>query len=354
MNSEHNLKVSFLTWNIYLGTDLTPLINTLPEQIPEQVTQIFRLFLATNFPVRARVIARAIASEQPDLIGLQEAELWELNIPTFGTISYDFIEILLKELKARGLHYKVAAQNRNFTAQFPDSNGNFVRLLDRDAILIRKEKDLKVIRSQKANFQTNLIVPVGGQPFTILRGWSSVDVKMDGQVLRMINTHLEPAVEAIRIAQANEILQGPANTRLPVVITGDLNSIPNSTPYNLFINAGFHDVWSQVGNGPGFTAHQSPDLLNAVSLLNERIDYILFKNGWEPIEAELVGESQKDRTKTGLWPSDHAGVSAKLKLEDHHHEESCNESSSSDDSSSGHRQRPLLKGKHRHRNESSD
>jgi endonuclease/exonuclease/phosphatase family metal-dependent hydrolase len=325
--SSRDIDVSFLTWNIYLGTDLTPLTNAKPEQIPERVTEIFRLFLATNFPVRARAIARAIAAEKPDFIGLKEAELWELIIPTFGTVTYDFIEILLKELKERGLNYEVAAQNRNFTAQLPDSNGNFVRLLDRDAILIRKEKDLKVIRRQEANFKTNLSVPVGDQPFTILRGWSYVDVKICGQVFRVINKHLEPAVEAIRIAQANEILLGPANTSLPVIIMGDLNAVPNSTTYNLFIHAGFQDVWSQVGRGKGFTAHQNPDLLNAVSMLSQRIDYILFKNGWEPIEAELVGESQKDRTKTGLWSSDHAGVFACISLEAHHHHH-CDESSS--------------------------
>lgn len=72
-------------------------------------------------------------------------------------------------------------------------------------------------------------------------------------------------------------------------------------------------------------AHQSPDLLNAVSMLNQRIDYILFKNGWDPDETELAGDLQKDRTKTGLWPSDHAGVFAVLDLEDHHY---CDESSS--------------------------
>lgn len=331
MNSECNLKVSFLTWNIYLGTDFAPLINASPQQIPERVTQVFRLFLATDFPVRAKAIAREIESKKPDLIGLQEAVRWELFIPTFGTVTYDFIDILLKELDERGLNYKVAAQNKGFERELPDSNGNLVRFLDRDVILVQKDKNFKVIRRQEANFQTNLIVPVGGQPVTILRGWSSIDVKIDGQVFRMINTHLEPAFEAIRNAQANEILQGPANTRLPVFITGDLNAIPNSTTYNLFINAGFHDVWSQVGKGPGFTCCQAPDLLNAVSMLNRRVDYILFKNGWESIEAELVGESQKDRTKTGLWPSDHAGVSASLNLEDnldHHDDESSDESSS--------------------------
>ncbi|MGG0177564.1 endonuclease/exonuclease/phosphatase family protein [Gottfriedia acidiceleris] len=324
MKKRNDLHLSFLTWNIYQGTDPALLINATPEQIPERVTQIFRLFLATNFTVRAKAIARAIASEKPDLIGLQEAQLWALIIPTFRTITYDFIEILLEELERIGLEYEVAAQNRNFTIQLPDSNGNFVRLMNRDAILVRKEKDFKVIKSQEANFQTNLIVPIGGQPFTVIRGWSSVDVKKDGQVFRMINTHLDPAVEAIRNAQANEILQGPANTHLPVIITGDLNSIPNSTTYNLFINEGFQDVWNEVGEGSGPTCCQGPDLLNAVSSLILRIDYILFKNGWKPKEAELVGEEQSDRTRTGLWPSDHAGVSASLHLEDHHHhDESC-------------------------------
>ncbi|PEL14453.1 endonuclease/exonuclease/phosphatase family protein [Bacillus sp. AFS017336] len=324
MGKSNDFHLSFLTWNIYQGTDPAPLINATPEQIPERVTEIFRLFLATNFTVRAKAIARAIASEKPDFIGLQEAQLWELIIPTFGTITYDFIEILLEELDERGLKYEVAARNRNFNIQLTDSNGNIVRLLNRDAILVRKEKDLKVIRSQEANFQTNLIVPIAGQPFTVLRGWSSVDFKKDGQVFRMINTHLDPAVEAIRNAQANEILQGPANTHLPVIITGDLNSIPNSTTYNLFIKGGFQDVWNEVGEGPGLTCCQGPDLLNAISSLIVRIDYILFKNGWKPKEAELVGEEQSDRTRTGLWPSDHAGVSARLHLEDHHHhDESC-------------------------------
>ncbi|HWL26046.1 MAG TPA: endonuclease/exonuclease/phosphatase family protein [Ureibacillus sp.] len=330
MNSKSNLKISFLTWNIYQGFNVAPLLAASPEQIPAVVTQIFRQFLATNFPVRAKAIAEAIASEKPDFIGLQEAARVELIIPTFRTVTYDFIEILLEALEERGLNYEVVAQNPNFSTQLPDNNGNLVRFLDRDAILIRKDKDLKVIRRQEANFQTNLIVSVGGQPFTILRGWSSIDVKIDRQVFRIINTHLEPAVEAIRNAQANEILQGPANTRLPVVITGDLNAIPNSSTYNLFINAGFKDVWNEVGEGPGVTCCQDPDLLNAVSMLNRRVDYILFKNGWKPIEVELVGESQGDRTKTGLWPSDHAGVSAKLNLGDHHnhhHGESRDESS---------------------------
>lgn len=306
--------ITFMTWNIYQGFDVAPLFAAPPELIPEVVTQVFRQFLATNFPVRARAIAKAIAFEKPDLIGLQEAVLVKLIIPTFGTVTYDFINILLEALEELGLKYEVAALNNNAKAELPDSNGNLVQFLERDAILIQKNHKLDVIGKQEANFQTNLTIPLGGQPFTILRGWSSIDVKTDGQIFRMINTRLDPTVESIRNAQALEILQGPANTSFPVVITGDLNTIPNSSTYNLFITTGFKDVWNTSGEGPGFTQEQSPDLLNAISKLIERVDYILFKNGWEPIKAELVGELQSDRTETGLWPSDHAGVFASLHL----------------------------------------
>lgn len=316
-----DFNLSFLTWNIYQGFDTSPLFNPslTPEQLPAVVTQVLRQFLATNFPVRAEAIARAIASQKPDFIGLQEAVRIKITIPNFRTVTYDFIEILLEALEERGLKYEVAASNNNATGEFPDSNGNVVQFLDRDAILVRKDRKLDVIRKREANFQTNLTVPIAGQLFVILRGWSSIDVKLYGQVFRMINTHLDPTVEAIRNAQAAEILQGPANTRLPVIITGDMNSIPNSTTYNLFINKGFREVWHKVGKGHGFTAHQDADLLNNVSELSERIDYVWFNNGWKPIQADLVGEMQRDRTSTGLWPSDHAGVSARLKLEDNHH-----------------------------------
>lgn len=332
MSSKRNRKVSFLTWNIYQGFDVSPLFNPslTPAQLPEVVTEVFRQFLATNFPARAKEIAKEIASEKPDLIGLQEAVRVRLIIPNVRTVTYDFIEVLLEELKELGLKYEVAARNNDVESELPDSNGNLLQFLERDAILIRKDAKLDVIRRQEANFRTNLTIPIAGQPFTILRGWSSIDVKIKGQIFRMINTRLDPTVEDIRNVQAFEILSGPANTLLPVIITGDLNALPDSNTIGLFINAGFQDVWNKVGEGPGFTHEQNPDLLNAITLLVERFDYILFKNGWDPVGAELVGESQKDRTDTGLWPSDHAGVSASLHLDkhhNHHQDESSDESS---------------------------
>lgn len=306
MEKRNDFPVSFLTWNIYLGADVAPLI---PNPTPERITEVIRQFLATNFPLRAEAIANEIESKKPDIIGLQEAARLVLEIPGFGEVIYDFVSILLDALKERGLHYEVAAHNDNFAAQAPDSNGNTINFLDRDIILIRKKRKFKVIDNQEANFVNNLVVG----PFVITRGWSYIDIKLDKRVFRVINTHLEPVDERTKKLQAFEILIGPANTNIPVILLGDMNAVPGSGTYNLFINQGFLDVWNEMGEGLGFTSHQDPDLLNNVSELSKRIDYIFFKNGWKPLVVELVGEEQNDRTSTGLWPSDHAGVAATLK-----------------------------------------
>jgi hypothetical protein len=57
------------------------------------------------------------------------------------------------------------------------------------------------------------------------------------------------------------------------------------------------------------------DLLNKGSHLSDRRDFVLFHNGsFQDTEAEVMGASPADRSPSGFWPSDHAGVVAKLRL----------------------------------------
>ena len=81
MNSPRDFLLSAITWNIYQGADLTPIFTAAPDKIPERVTEVFRQFLATNFPRRARAIAHQIILGKPDIIRLQEAVLVELVPP---------------------------------------------------------------------------------------------------------------------------------------------------------------------------------------------------------------------------------------------------------------------------------
>ena len=58
---------------------------------------------------------------------------------------------------------------------------------------------------------------------------------------------LNPILMLVQAAQANEILQGPANTTLPVVLVCDCNSNANGTgTYGNLITAGFEDAWNQT------------------------------------------------------------------------------------------------------------
>ena len=45
-------------------------------------------------------------------------------------------------------------------------------------------------------------------------------------------------------------------------------------------------------------------------MLTQRIDVVLVRGGLTAGGAALVGDDKKDRTASGLWPSDHDGVVA--------------------------------------------
>lgn len=319
MSSQHNAQFSVMTWNIYQGADLTPILTAKPEDIPIRVTEVFRQFLATNFQKRANAIVKQIVLKEPDIIGLQEAVTWELIPPNSKKVVFNFVDILLCELLCKGLRYRIAAENRNSEAELPSSTGNIIRLSDRDVILIRHTSKIKIDEKYEGNYQTNLQIQLAGQPFTVLRGWSALDACARGNKFRIVSTHLEPLSPEVQVAQGNELLTGPANTELPLVLIGDYNSNANGTGTQTYVNliaAGFKDAWSTIGKGEGVTSYQDADLLNAFSKLKERIDLILFSNNnhWRPLEIEVIGAEQLARTKLKLWPSDHGGVYAKLKL----------------------------------------
>ena len=75
LKSSRSVPLSIMTWNIYIGADLTPLLSATPKQIPKHVTNVFRQFIATDFSKRAKAIVRQIILKEPDIIGLQESVL---------------------------------------------------------------------------------------------------------------------------------------------------------------------------------------------------------------------------------------------------------------------------------------
>ena len=87
-------------------------------------------------------------------------------------------------------------------------------------------------------------------------------------------------------------------------------------------SAGFNDAWALVHrHNPGYTWGQADDLLNPLSTLSERDDYVWFRGEHLSVQSvRLTGDQPADRIPSLanpsvlLWPSDHAGVSARLRI----------------------------------------
>jgi endonuclease/exonuclease/phosphatase family metal-dependent hydrolase len=314
------------TYNLYLGADLTPLFAAAsPQELVQRAGQIYTNVVKTDFPSRAEAIAKLLAANPPDVAGLQEVSLWETG-PIGGPLSpsYDFLELLLAALARHGLTYRPVAVNVNFASDpTPISTTTAARLTDRDVIITRTglpSSRLKVSNPESHNFTATLVIPsaIPGLSFRVPRGWSAVDVKLRGKTVRFVNTHLEAFSTTVRNQQARELAAALAGSVDPVVLVGDLNSQPddNAGAYGTFAGAGYVDAWVVVhGPAGGFTAGQAELLDNVPSKLDHRIDYVLYQpRGVEAVAAEVLGEELEDRTPTGLWPSDHAGVVATLHL----------------------------------------
>jgi hypothetical protein len=320
---------TLMTWNIYQGADLSPLFNaTTPSEFVTAVGSAYNRIQATNFGERADSIADEIQKTRPDLIGLQEVILLRTQIPSDGpatpatNITLDYLQILIDTLAERGLIYEPIVVQNGTDIEVPGliSTGLVdIRLTDRDVILVRADnKDFTLSNIQGAQFAAKLPLTTLFGPISIPHSWVSVDVTFDkGDKARIVSTHLEPLSPIIQGLQADELLNGPGNTHLPVVFIGDFNSNADGTgtpTYTKLIDAGFIDAWTIKGKGNGFTCCQADDLLNNDSSLTERTDLMMFRGDFKVKDIELVGNSQNDRTISGLWPSDHAGIVATLKL----------------------------------------
>jgi hypothetical protein len=332
--------IPVMTRNLYLGADLDPVFAASAtgdgRAIIAATTTAWQNVKATNFPERAGAIADEIERSHPLLVGLQEVSMFRTGPPDSITgnltpnsehLVFDYLELLQNELDQRDLHYAPVTITTNTDAENPGFTApgvlEDIRLTDRDVILARTDGPKLALTSKQAdNFEARASVPIGTTGhLDLLRGWGSVDVTLRGQTFRFINTHLEQEgpFNTIQVDQGEEILSGPANTSLPVILVGDFNSRADGTgtpTYNSLIGAGFKDAWSATHPGElGNTWGHDADLLNTTVNLTRRLDLVLFRNNRCAFKADVVGDELKDRTPSGLWPSDHAGLVATLRGE---------------------------------------
>ncbi|HSE28102.1 MAG TPA: endonuclease/exonuclease/phosphatase family protein [Gemmatimonadales bacterium] len=353
--------ITVLSRNLYLGTDIDPIAEAIatyfatdPTPTNEELaaavapatSAAWLIVLQTNFAARAEALADEIAKSRPVMVGLQEVTtytLLSLTNPQLGElVQFDFLELLLDALAARGLDYRSVVQSSltdfQLPALVPDPTNGYTpgpalaRFQDSDAILARG--DVSTWDETWAVFST--LAPLGGG-FSILRGWTAASAQVGDRSFRFVNSHLEtqgPADGLLNAAQGQELVTIFAGETLPVILTGDFNSAANpdapagtTTPtYGLVTQAGYSDAWVLFGGGAtdGKTCCHAGDLSNATPSFDQRIDFI-FLRGFVPSQSlgatmkfELLGEEAGDRFSATdalgqpvtLWPSDHAGLVA--------------------------------------------
>ena len=346
-------RIVFMNWNVFIGAAIENALGVPPELVQYAAGEAFARVLANDFASRAAAMGAEAARYGPHLIGFQEVTLFEL----FDGV--EFVPILDYEamlLAALGPDYAVAAKSQNFqtpelpvtlpdTPCFADQScapppecafiGEclLIRLTDFDLVVART--DVATENSQAHRYTFNLGEGPFADPsipFPIYRGWASVDATIDGLELRFASTHLEPAdladgsivpaLEQLQRLQAEE-LAATIGTDLPVVSVGDYNTDAygaSTATYEDLLAYGFEDAWSQSGGG--MTCCQTEDLSIRQSIRDRRVDLITLRGDFgllEPgiqgaVSTRVLGSRIADLTDSGLWPSDHAGVLATMKM----------------------------------------
>src|SRR5438270_3040580 len=134
-----NGKIRILTQNMDEGTDFNELLAaTSPGAFLASVTATYQNILATRPSERAATMARQIAREHPDIVGLQEASILRTGpVSPATTVKSDSLQSLQDELEKLGEHYRIAPIIPGFDAEAPSTLGFDVRLPTQEAILVR-------------------------------------------------------------------------------------------------------------------------------------------------------------------------------------------------------------------------
>jgi hypothetical protein len=302
------------TYNLYLGADLTVVFGVESrEELAEQARHVLDQVMTTDFPARAETIAALLVRDRVDVVGLQEVARWSGNTSADALpprVWLDFLTVLLDALERAGERYEAHAVAANFHGS-ATVEGAEITVLGHNVILVRRGSGIRVSGAQVGDFSPVLKITTGTPDvgFEVARSWSSIEAEAGGRVFRFVSTHLEAWDEGIRDQQRDELVAALRGTRQPLVLVGDFNS----TPDRVGMPDEYVDAWQARGKGDGMTSGRSADLAGERDELSARIDYV-WARGARVEACWVVGADERERTGTGLWPSDHAGVVAEVTL----------------------------------------
>lgn len=305
-----------MTRNMYIGFDIAA---------DDPAAQFAQFQGTTSSGARFLVLAAEICDTTPDLIGLQEVSTVTV---TPGPV-VEFLTVLLSLIEDCGTYVPAVVSTGLVLGSIPVAANTYASFKEEDVILVNTDR-LKIEASAGGQFKTlSEVVLPDGSTADRPRSWQYVDATLDGHPFRFGNTHLEtsapffPDNEPVNFAQAEEYIAAAIDTAPEgsgLIIVGDLNSVPSSETIKLFQDKALSDAWDINDGDEGLTCCQDGSLINEVSEITTRLDYIFYRDSsnddvvFDITSTELVGIDTFQDTQP-MYASDHAGVVTSFDLE---------------------------------------
>jgi len=133
------------------------------------------------------------------------------------------------------------------------------------------------------------------------RGLLRVEVKVKGQNLNFVTTHLDYQFADARLFETEQLLKALEAVEGPLIVAGDFNDEPSGTSYKLMLS-NFTDAWNEALPG----ASGDGGLTYPADKPVKRIDYVFL--------AQRRGLSAKKATVRSTLASDHLPLVVDLEL----------------------------------------
>lgn len=267
-----------------------PLAGKKGKAVPTMRVMTYNIRLATTadsinyWPNRKHKVEGLIRYHHPDLLGVQEA------LP----VQIADLDATLNQYSRYGVGREDGRQKGEFSAIY--FRKDRFRLLDSGTFWLSLDPEKPGSKSWDA-------------AITRICSWVKLKDLHTRKVLYHFNTHFDHRGKVAREKSAQLILQQIQSIagNAPVILTGDFNVPPTSSPYQVMVtNSGFADARS-ISQTPPYGPDGSFSGFRVNRPLQARIDYIFVNKPVQVLQHAILTDQQD-----GYYPSDHLPIVAEV------------------------------------------
>jgi endonuclease/exonuclease/phosphatase family metal-dependent hydrolase len=193
-------------------------------------------------------IASVINKQHPDLVGLEEVDR--------GVERTQRVDEIAELAKLTKMDYAFAFNLKYQGGQYG------VAILSRQPIMATDHRLYKNTREAER------------------RGFIRAEIRIDGQLVNFVTTHLDYQYEDGRVFEAQQLLAALTDVKGPLIVVGDFNDVPAGEAYQLMRSV-FSDAWTEVrADDPGLSYPADKPAKRIDYIFTRRTDGLKAKRAW--------------------------------------------------------------------------